>query len=115
MRRTRRPSGQTVAILLALAEEPTTWVHGYELCRATGLKAGTVYPILIRLADRGHLDAEWEADPPIGRPARHLYRLSTGGREYVADLLRPAPRANPGPRVLGSWLGTHRPLTPRTP
>ena len=102
MVRIRRPSGQTMAVLQALAQEPTTWVHGYELCRATSLKAGTVYPILIRLADRGHLEAEWETDAPMGRPPRHLYRLSTAGAEYVADLLRPAPRPASRPRVLGT-------------
>lgn len=100
----RRPSGQTLAVLWALAEKPSAWVHGYELCRATGLKAGTVYPILIRLADRGQLDARWEDDPPLGRPARHLYRLSTAGAQYVAALGREAaqPSRTPQPQVAGA-------------
>lgn len=104
MGRIRRPSGQTVAVLWALAEDPAVWVHGYELCRATGLKAGTVYPILIRLAERGQLDARWEDDPPLGRPARHLYRLSTDGAQYVAALRREAsnPSRTPKPQVAGA-------------
>ncbi|HET9557114.1 MAG TPA: helix-turn-helix transcriptional regulator [Actinomycetota bacterium] len=60
MTRSRRPSAQTIAVLQALAEEPTAWRYGYELCRRLGLKAGSMYPILMRLADRGLLEAAWE-------------------------------------------------------
>ena len=67
MTRTRRPSPQTTAVVLALAEEPATWRYGYELCQRLGLKAGSVYPILMRLADRGLLEATWESEAPRGR------------------------------------------------
>ncbi|MCP2325356.1 DNA-binding PadR family transcriptional regulator [Hamadaea flava] len=79
MTRLRRPSPQTIAVLQALAEEPTTWRYGYELCQMLDVKAGSMYPILIRLADRGLLETAWEAEPPPGRPARHLYRLTREG------------------------------------
>lgn len=88
MKRVRRPSPQTVAVLLAIADEPDRWCHGYDLCRRLGLKAGTVYPILIRLAERGYVETSWEQDVPPGRPPRHLYRLSAAGVEYVAMLSR---------------------------
>jgi DNA-binding PadR family transcriptional regulator len=55
------------------------WSYGYDICRTLGLKAGTVYPILMRLAERGQVEAVWEPDAPTGRPARHLYRLSPEG------------------------------------
>jgi DNA-binding PadR family transcriptional regulator len=77
-----------MAILTALAENKTTWSYGYDLCRTLDLKAGTVYPILIRLAERGLVETAWEKDVPPGRPARHLYRLSDVGAEFVADLQR---------------------------
>ena len=70
----------------ALAPAPATWRHGYELCREVGLKAGTMYPILMRLADRGLLETKWESDPPAGRPPRHLYRLTAAGRRASAEL-----------------------------
>ena len=54
----RRPSPQTVAVVDALAERTTDWSHGYDLCRSLGLKAGTVYPIMTRLADRGLVERE---------------------------------------------------------
>jgi len=94
MRRVRRPSPQTVAVLLALAEEPERLSYGYDLCRSLGLKAGTVYPILIRLAERGHVDTAWEERVPSGRPARHLYRLSFQGAELAAELRRTEPAAD---------------------
>lgn len=84
MVRNRPPSKQTIRVLLALAEEPAAWRHGYDLCQQTGLKAGSMYPILMRLADRGFLDTTWESAVPTGRPPRHLYRLTKTG----ADLAR---------------------------
>jgi PadR family transcriptional regulator, regulatory protein PadR len=78
--RSRRPSAQTIAVLQALAEEPAAWRYGYELCQRLGLKAGSMYPILMRLADRGLLETAWEPAPPPGRPPRHLYRLTGPGR-----------------------------------
>jgi len=86
VQRNRPPSPQTTTVLIALADDPKTWRHGYELCQATGLKAGSLYPILIRLADRGWLDAQWEADVPSGRPPRHLYRLTATGLKQAREL-----------------------------
>jgi DNA-binding PadR family transcriptional regulator len=75
-------------VLRALAEEPSSWGYGYDLCRSLGLKAGTVYPMLIRLAERRYVETAWERDVPSGRPARHLYRLSPRGAELIAELDR---------------------------
>ena len=84
MPRNRAPSPQTMTVLRALAADPARWRYGYELGTETGLKAGSLYPILVRLADRGLLEASWEESPPPGRPARHLYRLTADGRELAA-------------------------------
>ena len=65
-------------MLAALCVEPQEWRHGYGIARDTGLKSGTLYPILIRLADRGLVEARWEQGQP-GRPRRHLYRLKPKG------------------------------------
>ena len=86
---TRRPSPQTATVLVALQERHEEWSHGYELCRGLDLKAGTVYPILMRLADRGLVETTWEQEAPQGRPARHLYRLSAAGAELAASVSRP--------------------------
>lgn len=84
--RQRSHSAQTLSVLLAFATDPSEWRHGYELCRDTGLKAGSMYPILMRLADRGLLETSWEQEPPSGRPPRHLYRLTRAGRAEAAAL-----------------------------
>jgi len=77
-------SPQTLAVLVALAEQPSAWQHGYALAQLTGLKSGTLYPILIRLADRGLVEACWQEDPVPGRPRRHLYRLTASGLASAA-------------------------------
>lgn len=86
-------------MILRLAEEAAAWRHGYELCRETGLKAGSMYPILIGLADKGWLETKWETALPLGRPPRHLYRLTEIGLKQAAELAavrREAERANRG-------------------
>ena len=84
-------------MLHALAADPAGWRHGYDLGRQTGLKAGSLYPILMRLADRGLLEARWEPAGSLGRPARHLYRLTAAGASLAASL---APAARAGPTVV---------------
>ena len=68
-------SGQTLSVLaVALAtlrERLSQWRHGYALAQQAGLKSGTLYPILIRLADRGLIvAAAAQPGPPRRRPAR---------------------------------------------
>jgi PadR family transcriptional regulator PadR len=89
--RSRRPSAQTTAVVLALAEQPATWRYGYELCQQLDLKAGSVYPILMRLADRGLLETAWEPEAPAGRPPRPLYRLTGPGRVLAGELAATSP------------------------
>jgi PadR family transcriptional regulator, regulatory protein PadR len=110
MRRKRRPSVQTTAVVRALAQEPSAWRYGYELCRQLGIKAGSMYPILMRLADRGLLDTTWETNPEPGRPPRHLYRLTGPGLALAAELVEEdataaraaAPDSAPARRIGGT-------------
>lgn len=91
MQRNRPLSAQAIGVLRALAADPTRWRYGYDLVNEVHLKSGSLYPILVRLADRGLLETSWEQGPP-GRPPRHLYRLTQAGREHVAAL--PAAQAD---------------------
>jgi PadR family transcriptional regulator len=86
MVRSRRPSAQTTSVVLALADSPATWRYGYELCQQLGIKAGSMYAILMRLTDRGLLETTWESEVPAGRPARHLYRLTSTGLALAGEL-----------------------------
>ena len=85
MQSPRKFSPQTVQVLRALAAEPSRYRYGYDLVTEVGLKSGSLYPILIRLADRGLLEAVWE-EPVEGKPPRHLYRLTGTGREAALQL-----------------------------
>jgi PadR family transcriptional regulator, regulatory protein PadR len=101
-------SAQTLAVLAALCEQSSQWRHGYALAKQTGLKSGTLYPILIRLADRGLVEACWQEELVPGRPRRHLYRLTADGQAAAAKALasaaRPAVRA-PVVKPVVSWEG----------
>lgn len=84
MTRARSLSLATRSVLAILAELSPQWSHGYDLCRATGLKSGTLYPLLIRLESQGHLEAEW-LPAESGRPPRHAYRLTAAGHQLAAE------------------------------
>ena len=85
MQRNRPPSAQAISVLRALAADPARWRYGYDLAAEVHLKSGSLYPMLVRLADRGLLETSWEPGPG-SRPPRHLYRLTPAGRDYVAAL-----------------------------
>ena len=93
-------SWQTLSVLAVLCEQPSEWRHGYELARRTGLKSGTLYPILVRLADRGLMEARWQEEQPAGRPRRHLYRLTPDGLAQASTAVTAgAAAAKPPPRA----------------
>ncbi len=91
MTRQRSPSRQTRAVLERLMDDRARWRHGYELSRLTGIASGTLYPLLMRLADRGYLESRWEDGAVGGRPPRHLYRLSATGQQYAGQAVQSPP------------------------
>lgn len=82
-----RLTRQTVDVLAAFLEAPGAWKYGYDLSRNTGLKSGTLYPILMRLAEHELLDARWEASE-TAKPPRHMYRLTAEGLRYAREMRR---------------------------
>ncbi|HUA79591.1 MAG TPA: helix-turn-helix transcriptional regulator [Dyella sp.] len=72
-------------LLSALLSQRAHWQHGYDLSEQTGLPSGTLYPILMRLSDRGMLESKWEPSPHQGRPPRKLYRLTAKGAAYATE------------------------------
>jgi PadR family transcriptional regulator, regulatory protein PadR len=79
MSESRKLSDQTLALLNVLLEQPRKWRHGYDLSQYTGLKSGTLYPILMRLRERGLLESKWQESIEPGRPPRHMYKLTSAG------------------------------------
>ena len=90
-------SDQTLAVLDDLCATPEQWRHGYGIAADTGLKSGTLYPVLVRLAERGLVEARWEDEQPAGRPRRHLYRLTPEGLASATAALAQADSAGRPP------------------
>jgi PadR family transcriptional regulator, regulatory protein PadR len=78
-KRNRALSRQTIAVLDAIATSPQEWSYGLEISRASGLKSGSLYPILMRLDERGLLESCWLEPERPGRPPRHGYRITKAG------------------------------------
>ncbi len=95
-----RMSPQTIQVLDAFLEAPEDWKYGYDISRNTGLKSGTLYPILMRLAERELLESSWETSE-VGKPPRHMYRLTPDGLVFARERLRSSQR----PRMRQVALG----------
>jgi len=93
----RRPhtSKQACFVFQALIARPDAWRHGYDLLQETQLKSGTLYPLLMRLADDGLLEAEWHPPVAPARAPRHAYRLTQAGRAFARSMLAPVNGGTP--------------------
>ena len=68
--------------------------YGFDIIDGTGLRSGTVYPILRRLEDAGLLRSRWEAIRSAReeqRPPRRYYELTGAGAEALAAALERYP------------------------
>lgn len=83
---TVRLSRETLLLLERFVAQPTQWRYGYELSGETGLKSGTLYPILMRLEKHGLMEARW-VTTESGVPPRHTYRLTPSGLELARTKL----------------------------
>ncbi|MGH9326713.1 MAG: PadR family transcriptional regulator [Terriglobia bacterium] len=86
-----RISKETLCVLERFLTQPSDWRYGYELSRETGLKSGTLYPILMRLEKHSLLEARWVMMDE-GVPPRHTYRLTPAGLELARANLAEARR-----------------------
>jgi DNA-binding PadR family transcriptional regulator len=75
---------QTCMVLAEFDKDPDAELYGFEIKQATGLKPGTLYPILRRLEGAGWLTARWELKPAgsTGR-IRCYYTLTPEGRTAI--------------------------------
>jgi DNA-binding PadR family transcriptional regulator len=92
-------------VLTSSPSEDPAW--GLRLCEVTGYGTGTIYPALDRLLKAGWIADHWEDPPPVDRPRRRFYEMTSTGREHYAAGLRarherraawlqPAPHAGGG-------------------
>ena len=87
-------SAATAKVLTRFLEDPAGEHYGFGLIRDTGVKAGSLYPILDRLLQAGWIERQDEdIDESVeGRPRRRLYRLTPNGsveaRRAVEEFFR---------------------------
>ena len=81
-------------LLEPFLDEPQREWYGFDLLSRSGLRSGTVYPVLARLEAAGWLESTWEkVDPAVaGRPRRRLYRLTGVGASSARDVIRNTAR-----------------------
>jgi PadR family transcriptional regulator, regulatory protein PadR len=93
-----RSSQQMTLVLAEFLSARDEWHYGYNMSRNTGLKSGTLYPLLARLADHGLLETSW-AEGEDGKPPRHMYRLTQNGMlcaiEQTSSTSLPATSGKP--------------------
>jgi PadR family transcriptional regulator PadR len=99
-----RRSPQTTMVLAELLGAPEEWRYGYDISRNTGLKSGTLYPILMRLAEHRLLETAWEA-VEAGRPPRHLYKLTRDGLRYAREQVAARAQSAVGAPAFGGVTG----------
>ena len=79
--------GSTELLILALIEERAR--HGYEIGKliegrsegALKFRVGSLYPILVRLEDRGLIKGRWVERE--GEQRRRYYRITPKGRRFL--------------------------------
>ena len=109
-------------LIRVFLEDPLKERYGYDLMQATGLRSGTLYPILAKLRADGWLAVGTEDIDPraAGRPARRYYQISAAAvpaaRAQLAALSArywvpaSAPRlATEGGRENRAGAGPHSP------
>ena len=77
------------AVLAAMLSDPVERYYGLELSTATGIRAGSIYPVLTRLERHGWARSSWEEVDPasVGRPRRRYYQLTGTGELAARELL----------------------------
>ena len=84
--------GNTPTLVLAVLKDSP--LHGYGIAReierrsgnALKFKEGTLYPLLHRLEDAGHIRSTWETFERT--PPRKYYSLTRAGQSQLATLRR---------------------------
>ena len=92
----------TATVLCALAHGHG---YGFEIIDVTGLRAGTVYPILRRLEAEGLVRSTWERAALAqaeGRPPRRNYRMTAAGAGAAEEALQRYPALE---RLFGAPAG----------
>ncbi len=77
-----RVTDHVLRVLDVLLADPGDEHYGFGVAQTTGLRSGTLYPILARLEKLGWVTSTWESPgDEVRGPRRRLYRLTNEGVE----------------------------------
>jgi len=96
----QRVTTTTIEVLKCIYSLDGVAVWGLEISKLTGLKTGTVYPILERLELLGWLTSEWENTQDRNGPRRRTYRLTPEASQEMRELTKELSHAQIDPK---SW------------
>jgi PadR family transcriptional regulator PadR len=84
-----RHTDSLVKVAQAICANPTGRYWGYPLTKVTGLRSGTLYPILNNLLAEGWLSDGWEEiDPAVAkRPPRRYYEITPEGLHQLGAVV----------------------------
>ena len=77
----------SAARLIAAFLDSQSGLYGYELLQETGIKSGSLYPILGRFESLGWICGEMQ-ESPGGRPPRRVYTLDPNGAADASAALK---------------------------
>lgn len=81
----------TLRVAAALMDQPHAPHWGYQTSKSSGVRPGTLYPILNKFLEEGWLAGKWENPEEIsGRPPRRYYELTAEGMSGLRALLASA-------------------------
>jgi PadR family transcriptional regulator PadR len=88
-----RLSAKALRVLRHFLDNLTAGQSGADITRATGVGAGTLYPLLAKLSAEGWLRSEWEAQTAqeLGRPRKRLFQLTGVGQINARNALEGRP------------------------
>ena len=79
-------SPNAARLIAAFLHTPHGHFYGYELLQETGMKSGSLYPVLGRFEDLGWIRGEMQQSPG-GRPPRRIYVLDPEGAAVAQKAL----------------------------
>lgn len=77
----------TAQVARALMSDPDGRHWGTDIRKRSGVRTGTLYPILWRMLEAGWLEDDWEdRAQAVSRPPRRYYKITASGKVALAAL-----------------------------
>ncbi len=77
-----------VKVLVEMLKKPREKHYGNALRKSLDIPSGSLYPLLMRLEAKGHLESAFEENPRLKRGERHYYWFTSQGLDYAMKTCR---------------------------